>query len=352
MGIGGGLLGGGGQELGAFENISEETTYIEGLDKFQENIGLLLNSYKDKYYTISADTSGTGDRTKRTRVNISTHVDLIPFWPTGVGQDYKVTVELAEMGDAQRVIIEEVQVQIWRTLDNDEIHFTESRNLWSIKPGTELNSEGQKKTFTTSISLEEMEDVIGLLTYVNIKFINKLGNEVDPNLVTNLAEPDPDKYEIPLALTVNLRVLDSGESTKLVMLIVSYPLSLVSLILTVLGFVMFFVSHFRPKLFRKAGYIILAAAILQILAAGFLYLGVENLIKVIDGVFKADLREGFAWTGALTLIFVPGVLLLPAAIITLVTHKKPEKEPKKPKGKKSEKEETEEKEDTFQLIPD
>jgi hypothetical protein len=337
-GLGFGIIGGG-DLAGGFNNQSGEALYVQGLGEFQENIGLLLNSYNTKYYTISADTSGTGDQTQRTKVNVTTHVDLIPWWPVGIKQDYEISVELAKKGAAQKIIVEEVQIQIWRKLDSTETRFLENTVLWTDTPKSELSTEGQVKKFSHSFALDEDYGLVGLLSYVRITFIDSLGNSVNPNLVSNLAEVDPDTHEMPMPLTINLRTMDRSETTKLAMLISSFPLSIASIGLAVIGSILLLKFKTNAKRVRLTGYIILIAAICQILAVIFLYVGIENLITVIDGALKTDLREDFQWSPIIYLMAFTGIIQVIASLMIILKVKKP-------KVKKPEPEEK----DTFELI--
>jgi hypothetical protein len=343
IGVGFGIIGGGagGGLAGGFNNQSGEALYLKGLGDFQENIGLLLNSYNTKYYTISADTSGTGDPTQRTKVNVTTHVDLIPWWPVGIKQDYEISVELAQKGAAQKIIVEEVQIQLWRKLDSTETRFLENTVLWTDTPKSELSAEGQVKKFSHSFALDEDYGLVGLLSYVRITFIDSMGNSVNPNLVSNLAEVDPDNHEIPMPLTINLRTMDRSETTRLAMLISSFPLSLASIALIILGTLIFIRFNSNHKRARIAGYIMLIAAVCQILAVIFLYVGIENLITIIDGALKTDLREDFQWSPIIYLMAFAGIIQVIASLMIILNVKKPKAEKPEP-----------EKEETFKLISD
>lgn len=338
-GIGFGFINTADSLTGSFSNKTEKSLYLKGLGSFQENIGLLLNSYKDKYYTISADTTRTGDIDQRTKVEVHTHVDLVPWWPIGMEQDYKITVKLTQKGGAQKVIIEQLQVQIWRNIDTNQTRFLEKAVLYTKEPNAELTEEGQEKVFKTSIALEEDYDLVGLLSYVKIIFIDSNGDALDNILVSNIAEVNPGKHVMPLALTINLRVLNEEQTTKLGMLLASFPLSIVSLLIGIMGALVFSVYIRRPGTVRKAGYAILIAAILQILAVWFLYTGLESLVNVMDGVLKVNLRENFHWSPMLYLMYAAGALMLISAILILIYFKVPKKE----------KTQSEEK-DTFQVV--
>jgi hypothetical protein len=305
-----------------------------------------LNSFKDKYYTISADTSGSADRSQRTRVNITTHVDLIPWSPIGINQNYKITVELAQKGAAQKVIIDTVQIQLWRNLNEESTKFRLYRLIWSTSPGDELTEEGQKKVYEQSFALTKDYGLVGLLSFVEITFVDENGDDVDPNLVSNLAEVNPESPEMSVSMTINIRVLNEEQTTKLMMLFISFPLSIVSLILLISGLILFLVIFRNPGLGRKAGYIILAAGIIQILAVLFLFLGIENLVEVLEGVLPVDLRENYVWYPIVYVMVSAGITLIIAAILILIFFKKPKKEvteTKKPEPLKS-------KEDTFKVI--
>ena len=86
---------------------------------------------------------------------------------------------------------------------------------------------------------------------------------------------------------------------------------------------------------------IAVAAVIQLLAFAFLYLGIDNLVTILDDSLKANLKEDYHWTGSTYIIPVPGIIMFAASAILLVVYRKP--------GKK---EETKESRETFSVIQD
>jgi hypothetical protein len=209
-------------------------------------------------------------------------------------------------------------------------------------PGDEIYDEGRTKTYSHSFSLDPSDEVVGLLGYVKVSFYDKNGNKVDDNLVSNLAEPDPATNDIPLSLTNNIRILDESETTQLGMLLISFPMSIASLIMIIISIALIPVFIKRKFSMRKLAAIILIAGIIQVLAFVFLYMGIDNLVTILDDSLKANLRDDFQFTSSIYMIFIPGILTVISSIMIMVTSKKPEK--------KVEKEEPEE--DTFSIVKD
>ena len=125
-GFGGGIIGDTGNIT-----IEEEKMYLSGMGDFQENIGLVMDSYDKKEYQISANIEDTDKgQYEKTTIDVTTTVDMIPWWPVGTPQKVHVAVSLNNTGNIQKVIINKVRIEIWRNWDEDDNDDTQSKTVW------------------------------------------------------------------------------------------------------------------------------------------------------------------------------------------------------------------------------
>ena len=315
----GGLIGGiaGDMKL----EIRDNKTFLTGLGEFQENIGLILDSYKDKKHTIKASILDTEtEEFDDTKVWVQTQVDLIPWWPEGVNQKCSVTIILVEPGNCKNVVIDNVQIIVWRDFDNSKQVYTQSSEPLAEKStNRQLSRVNESVSFDFYVKISEDLGRFGVIGVVELTIIDKSDNEIPKNTIINLGETEP----MPAARTINIYTADSGESVSVILMVAAFPLSIISMIFMILALP--FVVY--PK--RGASGLILFAAILSLLAIIFYVNGINTLVNMIDSVLKTEVRENFSWNIELILPIIPVVLLFIAYIFAFMVRPPKKKDKKK-----------------------
>ena len=344
MSSSGGLIGGlGGGLVGdAKIDIKEYKTFLTGLSEFQENIGLILDSYKDKSYTIS--TSIWNNQTEgyeKTRVYVKTHVDLIPWWPQGIGQKCSVTVQLYEPGNCQYIKIDNIKIIIWKNIDEvNQVYLESSNPIKEISPDQRLSQRNQSKTYDFDVSISKDYGRVGIIGLVKITIVDKQNNEVPENTIINLGESNP----LPTARTNNIYTMDQGEASSIVLMVAAFPLNIVSIILMIIAFPLI------DCCIRKASWVILAAMIFSILAFAFYLNGINTLVNLLDSVLVTPVRENFKWTPFFALPVISVVLSIIAFIFSWKLRAEDIKKSKTIEAKKTRRGKAKEALPTFKVI--
>ena len=325
-----GIIGGigGGITKGVTVDIHENKTFLTGLGEFQENIGLILNSHKDKRYKITTSIQNSQtEEYEDTVIWITTHIDLIPWWPEGVGQSCSVKVTLAEPGLIQNIVIKEVKIILWRELDFGKQTYSESsKALAKTSPNDKLSKLNESKKYDFNVAIGGDYGQVGIIGVVEVTIIDLDGNEVPANTIINLGKSDP----MPAGRSNNINTMSQGQAASVVLMVLAFPISIISIVFMIIAIPFVFNRH------RICSGIIITALILNVLAFIFYINGIETLIGLLDSVLETPVRENFTWSGIIALPIIGIGLLIPAyifaRIIRLRSTKKAEKKGKR-KGK-------------------
>jgi hypothetical protein len=336
----GGIIGGigGGITEGVTVDIRDNKTFLTGLGEFQENIGLILNSHKDKRYSISTSIQNiqTGEF-EDTVIWITTHIDLIPWWPEGIDQSCSVEVRLIEPGNIQNIVVDEIKILLWRELDfGKQVYSESSKPLAKTFPNDKLSKVNESKEYDFNVAIGGDYGQVGIIGVVELTIIDSNGIEVPTNTIINLGKSDP----MPAGRSNNINTMSQGEAAGVVLMVLAFPLSIISGIFIVIAIPFVFYRH------RISTGIIITALILNVLAFIFFINGIETLIGLLDSVLETPVRENFTWSGIIALPIIGIGLLIPGYILARMvrlpsTKKVGKKDKKKGKGKKKPKKEDE-----------
>jgi hypothetical protein len=332
----GGLIGGisGGLSL----ELRENKTYLTGLGEFQENIGLILNSYKDKSYQISTSIQAPGsDEFKDTKITVENHNDLIPWWPQGLAQRYTVTITYSEVGNSQKVVINEIRILLWRDLDTEkQVYLESSKPIERISPDHQLTKLNESKKYDFDVTISGDYGTVGLIAVVDVTIIDSSGNEVPENAIINLGKLDP----VPAGRTNNVYTMDQGSAFSIVLMVAAFPITIVSMIFMLLAIPFIIKNH-------RTGFIVIQISlILLVLSIVFFVNGIETLVTLIDSVLDTPVRENFQWSANLVVPILAIILLILAAIFSFIIRPAKEVKEKKKKGRGKGKEKAKDSEDT------
>jgi hypothetical protein len=308
-GAAGGLIGGfidlGGIMEGGNITIEPETIYyVEGLGRFQELVGAIYGTTKDADYWINPKT----DNSDNTKITVNTHTDLIPWWPEGLAQEMTITVQLNQTDNVKHVLINEVYIEIYSDWDEKERKYTSSAlEVWKIEPGDYLYKQGDKKVYKHGVTVErEWGDRVGIIAMVDLTL-------TDNQNETDYAQLKPFPSEEHPQEMVNIIPITQGQATSIVLIVLSFPVTIIALILTAIAlFLVIFQKRHRMHL-------LLSAAIVEWLAVSFFVIGASTLLGLIEFLKE----EWVSWNVIGLLIpILAGAALFIAFILEIVFRPK------------------------------
>ncbi|WP_455391541.1 hypothetical protein [[Eubacterium] cellulosolvens] len=316
-------IGGIGGEIN--EVIQENKTFLTGLGDFQENIGLILDSYKDKRYLIK--TSILDPETsefKDTRVWVDTHAELVPWWPVGMAQKYTVKVTLDEPGNCENVVVNKIKIILWREFDNTkQVYGQASEPLVERSPQHIISRKNDSRSYELEATISEDYGRVGIIAIVELIVNDKNGNEIPQNTIINLGKSNP----MPSALTTNIYTMETGEGINIVLMVLAFPISMINIVFMIIAIPFVYM--------RKRGCFILVlfATILGVLAIAFFINGINTLINLLDSVLDTPVRENFTWNATIVIPSLAVGMLIAAAVLTFVIRPPKEKKKDKKKGR-------------------
>ncbi len=311
-GIIGGIGGIGGGSDGVSINIIENKTFLTGLGDFQENIGLILDSYNEKQYSISTSIWNPNTESyEDTKLTVTTYVDLIPWWPEGLAQKCSVTVKLIEPGSIQYVEIKNVKIILLRDFDETTQVYTESSSPRAqTSPNDRLSQRNQSSKYNFDVTISKDYGRVGILGVVDISIIDLEGSEVPENTIINLGKSQP----IPTGRTTNIYTMTQGEASSIVLMVAAFPLTLICIILMIIAI---------PLVIKKSRWsfwLVLVATIIGTLAIIFYINGIETLVNLLDSVLNTPVRENFKWHYSLSQPIAAIGLLIVSCVLTFMTR--------------------------------
>jgi hypothetical protein len=316
---------------GKVEKDENHTVFLEGMGDFQTKVGWVLDSYKDKSYSIRALIyDNVTNQNVYTNITVATHVDFIPWWPVDTPQKASITVTLDTKSHlTQRVVINKVWFEAWTGWVEDENDFSGSKKLWEKSTNHNLNNQGDSKKYNAEVKVDEDYGKIGIVGYADISVIDTNGDEVQKIILPFASTSHP--------TTVNIYTITQDEYYGIILMVMAYPLTLISICLCAVSIPLVFLRN------RFGPWIILVAGIISIIAVYFYINGITTLVDILnEGIKSVDITEGFDLNYDVAAIpIVASVLMFvsfPLAFLNRIPKEKPlgnEQEPRQKSRKKS-----------------
>ncbi len=284
--------------------IGDEKTFLTGMGDFQENIGVFYDSTKTVTYERSASHWNGSDYNEIT-VEITTDVDMIPWWVEGMAQPCEVTVKLLEIDENVEVKIDRVWIELQLDWDKDIREYTRTETLWKKDVDDNLIAVNDVKKYKTDVTLDEDYGRVGIVGKADVIITDTQTDETIQPI-----EPKP--------LTINIYTLSQSEGLDIVLMIMAFPLAIIGIILTILSVILILIKK------RAGAYLGLAAFILMILVVVFYFRGMETLLNQISIV-----EEYFSWSSGIVVTGVGAGFIGAGSVIALIIRP-----PKVPKGAK------------------
>ena len=285
--------------------IEDEKTFLTGMGDFQENIGVFYDSTKTVTYERSASHWNGSDYNEIT-VEITTNVDMIPWWVEGMAQPCEVIVKLIEIDENVQVTIERVWIELQLDWDKDNREYTKTETLWKKNVNDNLFAVNDIKKYKTDVTLDEDYGRVGIVGKAEVKIVDITTDEsIQP------IERKP--------LTINIYTLSQSEGIDILLIILAFPLAIISIILCILAVILIFAKK------RAGAYLGIAAFIIMILVVIFYFRGMETLLNQISIV-----EEYFSWSYGIMVTGVGAGFMAAGSVIAFIVRP-----PKVPKGAKA-----------------
>jgi hypothetical protein len=297
--------------------ISDNKVFLTGLGGFQETIGFVKGSSKEKVayatsYTWPPPKNGTAE------VKLTTMLGTIPWWPVGLAQDVGISVEMVNAVNVSELKVVKVTFEVHRTIGGAD----RFKVVYEASPGEVLRKAGDRKAFWGKATVDEDFGNFTLVAKVELELKDTFGN-------TN-KRTDGSYYElVPPPKEVRLWTMGTDKTVRIGMMVAAFPLSLASVVLLALGAVAGLLGQRREKAARWAWGLCIAGAVLALLAVLFYVLGVGALIEL------TGYGEWFSWNPQFYLAVAGSLLSLAPAVMMFLARPPPApaKKPAAPAGK-------------------
>ncbi len=288
----GGLAGG--LTEGITKEIEDEKMFLTGMGDFQENIGVFYDSTKTVKYESSGSRWNGTDYNEIT-VEISTHVDLVPWWIVGISQPCEITVKLLETTENVNIVVNKIWLELQRDWDEDEREYTRTKVIWDKSVDYQMVNINDSKKYKTDVTIDKDYGRVGLVGKANITI-----TDTETQTTVNTLEPG--------VLTINIYTLSQSEGVDIVLLVLAFPIAIVSIILTVLAILLILLKK------RAGAYVAISAFILMLLIIIFYYRGMVTLLNQIDiiqdyfewsyGIVVTGVGAGFMGAGGVLAVII------------------------------------------------
>ncbi len=286
--------------------IADKKVFLTGLGGFQETIGFVKGSSKEKVsyaisYTWPPPRNGTAE------ARITTMIGTIPWWPVGLAQDVGVSVELIGAVNVSELRVVKVVFELHRLVPEKVGNTTEMKDRYKVvyesSPGEVLNKVGDKRTIRGKATVDEDFGNFTVVAKVQLELKDAFGN--------SNKRSEGSYYElVPPPSEVRLWTMGTEKTTRIGMMVAAFPMSLASVAMLAAGAALGLLGRSRERAKRWAWKLCLAGAVLALLAVLFYVLGIGALIEL------TGYGEWFGWNpqfylavGGAFLSLVPGILL-------------------------------------------
>ena len=264
-------------------NITGQLSFIEGTGEYQERVGFLKGTAKERMnYIIPYTTDFEG---KRAQLNVTIRTSTIPWWVVGVPVECEVEVELVEMFNVSSLTIDRVYFEFKRTVDDTVL----TKDAWSKDVADSLVEVGKTVSYTTDIEVNEDWGKFELFGMVEVTMKDNEGVTATHVFRSYSTEPK----------TITLWTIPTGQGAKIAMTIVSMPVTVLGVVLAAIALPLVIFER-RSRLFLAAG-----GGVALLLGALFFWIGVSELATLVG--YPDDLSMSWGYWIVLG-AFVPAIV--------------------------------------------
>ncbi len=263
--------------------ISGDLSFIKGTGEYQERIGFLKGTAKERTnYIVPYTTDFVG---KRAQLNVTVRASTIPWWVVGVPVECEVEVELVEMSNVSSLTIDRVYFEFKRTVNETVL----TKDAWSKDVSDTLEEVGKTVSYTTDIEVNDDWGKFELFGMVEVTMKDDEGVTATHVYRSYSIEPK----------TITLWTIPTGQGVKIAMTIVSMPVSVIGIVLAAIALPLVIFER-RSRLFLAAG-----GGVALLLGALFFWIGVSELATLVG--YPDDLSMSWGYWIVLG-AFVPAIV--------------------------------------------
>lgn len=281
--------------------IADKKVFLTGLGGFQETIGFVKGTSKEKMiymtsYTWPPPQNGTAETI------ITTMVRTIPWWPVGLAQEVGISVEMKNAVNVSELKVQKVSFELHRLIDGVDKY----KVAYDASPGEALTKAGDKKTYWAKMTVDEDLGLFWVVGRLELELKDSFGNsnKVSDGKYRELAPPPKE---------IRLWTMSTEKTASIALMMAAFPLTIAAVSLLAIGSVLCPLGGRYPAIGRWAWAILMAGGILAILAVISYVLGINALIDLTGYMdwFKWGPMFYLSIAGA-CLSVVPGILLFMA----------------------------------------
>ncbi len=264
-------------------NVSGSVDFIKGTGEYQERIGFLKGTAKERTnYIVPYTTDFLG---KRARLNVAVGTKTIPWWVVGIKVPCYVDVELVESQNVSSLTIDRVYFELRRVVDGEEL----SKVVWEGKVSDRLMVVGKHLRYEAELEVAEDWGRFELFGMVEVTMKDDQGIQ---NLhVFKSYSTDPK--------TITLWTIPTGQGVKIGMTVIAMPVTVLGMVLAAAAAALAVLGRRR-----RLGLAIGAVAVL-LLGALFFRIGVNELATLVG--YPDDLSWQWGFLVAMS-AFVPAMV--------------------------------------------
>jgi hypothetical protein len=265
--------------MGDSNEIKDNKIFLTGMGDFQANVGEILDSFNEKEYNIKGSTYNAQNERVYTNISVTTQSDMIPWWPDGMGQKCTIVVSLETLGSTtETVLIDQIWFEKWSEWDEEIDDYTKKEIIWQDEPNEKLLHMGDSKSYSTSLSIDSKHPRVGIVGRVNLSIVDTDGNQIR-QILPFASDSHP--------TTINIYSMEGNQFTSVVLMVIAFPLTLLSLTFGILAIPL----HFKKP--RAGRVLMLIAGILGLLGVVLYLNGLNTLVELLDSALVTDIRAGY-----------------------------------------------------------
>ena len=293
----GGLLGGIGGGM-VPSKIAANKVFVYGLGEFQETIGFVKGTSKEKTISTTSYTWPPPENgTSESRITVG--VKSIPWWPSGLEQDLNITIEVTSATNMSEIKVVKVWFELHRMIEGQDKY----KVVWEKTPGDTLTKVGDRKTYAAKAQAEEDYGEFWIVGKAWLEMKDSFGhsNKISEGSYRELTSPPKE---------VKLWTISSDKSVRIAALVAAFPLTIMS------GCFLITAAIFALMGWRREWQLCLMGAILAILAVVSYASGVYALMDL------TGYSSWFHWSAMFPLAIGASLMSIAPALLMFIGRKK------------------------------
>jgi hypothetical protein len=254
--------------------VGDDVAFLGGTGDFQEKVGFLKGSAKERTNTIKP---WTDPQQRYATLNVTVRAETIPWWVVDVEVPCQVEVELVDWANVSELTVDRAYLEFRVQKGGAAL----SRPAWEQKASDRLERIGQRLVYRTDVAVPDDWGEFELFGMVNVTMMDTSGTTATHVLRSYSTEPK----------TIRLWSIPTGQGVKVALAAASMPVTLLGILLGAVALVTaWYGARWRLPL-------AIAAVVALVLGAVFIHVGISELATVVG--FPDDVAfSGGLWVVA------------------------------------------------------